>query len=104
MLTSFVFLLGIAPQLVVTILSADENENTRTIGKVYLDWLFLAIFPNYSMGKGISDIYNNYAFNDLCLNKLPESFEDILGQKASLDEICDFFKDNGGTFPCCKSE
>lgn len=93
------FISGIAPQLTVTILSLIES--TKSAAKS-LDWMFLVLFPNYSMGKGISDLYNNYEFMDLCFNKLPDMFENLLDKRLTLDEICDTFKQSNETFPCCK--
>ncbi|KAF6019161.1 hypothetical protein EB796_022529 [Bugula neritina] len=91
-------LTGIFPSLIVDILGAIEE--TKDIGK-YLDWIFLVLFPNYNLSKGLAKLYNNYDFLDLCFNTKPK---DVYGRdpgKDSLLEICDLLgKDQEDA--CCK--
>lgn len=89
---------GLFPVLVISILLAIES--TRATGKV-LDWIFIVILPNYNMGQGIGNIYNNYEYLNLCFNKFPEAFGLDKG-KESLDDICELLDDAGSEFPCCK--
>lgn len=49
-----------------------------------LEWIFIAIFPNYCLGQGLSDIYKNSFLNDLCEPLVP---------------LCGFISN-----PCCKSK
>lgn len=94
----FLYDTGLTPQLVITILSAIES--TKKTAET-LDWLFIAILPNYNMGQGVSGLYNNYDFIDLCYNKFPDSLNRSTG-KESLEEICDQIAEFNGTFSCCK--
>jgi len=91
---------GIFPSLIVDILGAIEE--TKDIGK-YLDWIFLVLFPNYNLSKGLAKLYNNYDFLDLCFNTKPK---DVYGRdpgKDSLLEICDLLgKDQEDA--CCKGK
>jgi len=101
---------GIAPNLTVVIMSAFES--TEAVAKT-LDWLFNAIFPQYSLGSGVTNMNTNYQLLDACFNRLPEAMSRTPG-KASLDKICErieilkdgpfghFFEEMSN--PCCKGE
>ena len=48
-----------------------------------LEWIFLLIFPNYSFGQALIDLYNNYQITKICV-------------ESQLDQVCDFQPN-----PCC---
>ena len=39
--------------------------NTESLGKG-LEWVFLVLVPNYCLGQGLQDIYNNYQYLNIC--------------------------------------
>lgn len=92
-------IVGIFPQLVVTIMLAIES--TRSAAKT-MEWIFIALLPNYNMASGIGNLYTNYDYLELCFTKLPEDGFNMDPGKESLDEICETLQRFGGTFPCCK--
>lgn len=51
------FVVGIFPQLVVSIMSAIKD--TEEIANI-LDWVFIALLPNYNMGQGFGNLFMNY--------------------------------------------
>lgn len=89
--------LGTFPQLVVTILKAIAS--TKDAADV-VDWVFIALLPNYNMGVGVSNLYTNYQYQDLCYTQLPEALNRTAG-KASLENYC---ANLTTPFPCCKGE
>ena len=95
---TMMLLVGITPQLVVTILSAIEStKDTADL----LDWVFIILLPNYNMGQGIANLYNNHNYVDLCYNKFPPTLNQTKG-KEGLDKICEFAKQSNNSVPCCK--
>lgn len=46
-----------------------------------LEWIFLIIFPNFSIGQSLADFYNNYQVAKICSN---------------ITELCPYFPN-----PCC---
>lgn len=92
--------LGTFPQLVITILKAIPSTKDAA---VQVDWAFIAILPNYNMGNGISNLYQNYQNQDLCYNQYPSAIG-IPGGKDSLKKICDNLAATGKSFPCCQGE
>jgi len=96
----FYLFTGTFPSLIVDILGVIEN--TKDISK-HLDWIFLVLFPNYNLSKGLAKLYNNYDFLDLCFNIKPK---DVYGKepgKDSLLEICDLLGDDLED-ACCKGK
>jgi len=90
---------GTFPQLVITILKTIPS--TKDTAKI-VDWFFIALLPNYNMGSGISNLYTNYQYMDLCYNELPKWANRTAG-KESLEAICDQYS-SFVSIPCCKSE
>ena len=39
--------------------------NTKSLGEG-LEWVFLILIPNYCLGQGLQDIYNNYQYLNIC--------------------------------------
>lgn len=97
----YIILTGSFPQLVVAILSAIKD--TKDVSKI-LDWVFLVTLPNYGMGVGIANLYNNYNYIDLCFNKLPEMVKEQFHKDVTLQEICTSYEEKNSTFPCCKGQ
>lgn len=97
----YILLVGIFPLLVVVILVAIES--TRSVGNL-LDWVFIIFLPNYNMGKGVGNLYDNYEYLNLCLNTLPEDGFNMKPGKASLERICLAFESFGRSMPCCKGK
>ena len=91
---------GIFPQLVVTILQTID-DNTRIIAE-HLDWVFIVLLPNYSMGRGFESLYLNYDYVRLCLKSLPEDGFNMEPGKDSLDKICMQLSNTSRSLPCCK--
>lgn len=58
--------------------------NTVSIGKT-LEWIFLILLPNYCLGQGMLDLYDNYQYLSLCKDLLP---------------LCQW----NITLPCCKGK
>ncbi|XP_013413247.1 ATP-binding cassette sub-family A member 3 [Lingula anatina] len=88
LLTFTNILLGLTATLTVYLLDAlhdpDTNTNTRPIA-VVLDWIFIVLAPNYNLGKGLQDMYNNYQNIKLCTD-------------SKVQDLCDLGIGN----PCCK--
>ena len=51
---------GTATILAVAILSIPQLE-LQTLSKA-LEWVFLVLLPNFCLGQGLEDYYNNYEF------------------------------------------
>ena len=77
-------------------------ESTKDAAK-QIDWVFLALLPNYNMGTGISNLYTNYQAMDLCFTQLPEIVNMPAG-KASLQLICYESAVKNMPNPCCKGK
>ena len=92
------YTVGITPQLVIVILSAIES--TKNVAKA-LEWVFIVLLPNYNVGQGLANIYNNHNYIDLCFNQLPEA-ADLVAGKDSLNTICNAAQFFGRELPCCK--
>ncbi|KAL8603343.1 hypothetical protein ACOMHN_039706 [Nucella lapillus] len=56
-----------------------------------LDWVFMAVFPHYSLGTGFSNLYVNKLDKDFCTQF---SF--------NITQFCPVFKQFNQTNPCCK--
>jgi len=76
--------------------------STKAASKV-LDWVFIVLLPNYNLGNGMANLYNNYNFIDSCFNEYPKALGFPAG-KDSLNKICNFAKLLNQQFPCCKGE
>jgi hypothetical protein len=78
----FLIEIGQATLLAIVILSIPQLGllNVADI----LEWIFIVLFPNFSLGQGLNDIYQNSALNDLC---------------QPLVQYCVF-----GPNPCCKGK
>jgi hypothetical protein len=74
--------IGQATLLAIVILSIPQLDLLDTAN--LLEWIFLILFPNYSLGQGLNDIYQNSMLTDLCVE---------------LSQLC--FR---GPNPCCKGK
>jgi len=74
--------IGQATLLAIVILSIPQLELLDTAN--LLEWIFLILFPNYSLGQGLNDIYQNSVLNDFCV---------------PLSQICSWEPN-----PCCKGK
>jgi ATP-binding cassette subfamily A (ABC1) protein 3 len=36
-----------------------------------LEWIFIILFPNYNLGQGLNDIYQNAVLSDICEQLVP---------------------------------
>ena len=79
------WLAGVATVLAVDILMIPQL-NTTAVGEG-LQWGFLTVLPNFCLGQGVMQIYNNHQFLNICLS----------------DEIQFACKLNF-TNPCCKGK
>ncbi|CAF4800489.1 unnamed protein product [Rotaria magnacalcarata] len=70
-----------ATLLAVVILSIPQLDLLELAG--ILEWIFLILFPNFCLGQGINNIYQNSVLNDLC---------------APIAPFCNLFPN-----PCCKN-
>ncbi len=77
---------GIATVMAVIILNIP-GLNTKSIAKA-LEWLFLILIPNYCLGQGLEDLYNNFQYLNICT-------------RADVQIICDL---TNMTLGCCKGE
>lgn len=50
--------------LAVVILSIPQLDLLSTADLI--DWIFIILFPNYSLGQGLNDLYSNSAYNEIC--------------------------------------
>lgn len=89
---------GSFPQLVITILS---NINSTKAAAKQVDWAFVVLLPNYNMGNGISNLYTNYEYIDLCFDQLP-NISHMAPGKESLDTLCNQYANKSMKFACCK--
>ncbi|XP_065652513.1 phospholipid-transporting ATPase ABCA3 isoform X3 [Hydra vulgaris] len=88
---------GLATLLVVNILSLS-SLNLLDVANI-LKWVFL-VLPNYCLGQGIIDIFNNYQYNTI-FDKALQMCIDKLGKKS--EELCasivkDMFEKQSVTF------
>ena len=88
---------GTFPQLVVTILLAIES--TRDAAKI-VDWVFIALLPNYNMGIGVANLFTNYQYQDLCYVQLPDSIPGFNGTSGR-DAVKKYCEATTSPFPCC---
>jgi len=72
--------IGQATLLAIVILSIPQLDLLDVAD--LLEWIFIILFPNYNLGQGLNDIYQNSVLNDLC---------------APIVQFCPFFPN-----PCCK--
>ncbi len=70
--------------MAVVILEIPEL-NTADVARA-LQWAFLALLPNYCLGQGMLDLYNNYQYLNICT-------------RAEVKLICD---NTNYTLGCCK--
>ncbi|XP_059176012.1 phospholipid-transporting ATPase ABCA3-like [Physella acuta] len=63
-ITVFNILTGVATLLVVAILSIPQIDLEDV--SIVLEWIFLAVFPNFCLSQGMLQFYQNYQFRDLC--------------------------------------
>ncbi|XP_067672614.1 phospholipid-transporting ATPase ABCA3-like [Haliotis asinina] len=63
-ISMFNILSGVATVLTVGILAIPQLglENTSRI----LEWIFMSVLPNFCLGQGLEDFYNNYEFLKIC--------------------------------------
>jgi ATP-binding cassette subfamily A (ABC1) protein 3 len=64
-----VIFIGQATLLAVVILSIPQLELLDVAN--ILQWIFLILFPNYCLGQGLTDIYQNAFLNKLCEPLVP---------------------------------
>ena len=64
-----------------------HTEHTADI----LDWVFMAVFPHYSLGLSFTNMYVNKLDKDACT----QGFIDMAA-------LCPFFKEINATNPCCR--
>jgi hypothetical protein len=74
--------LGQATLLAVVILSIAQLELLDVAHA--LEWVFLILFPNYCLGQGLNDIYQNFMVLPIC---------------KEVSALCIL-----GPNPCCKSK
>ncbi|CAF3018525.1 unnamed protein product [Rotaria sp. Silwood2] len=70
-----------ATLLAVVILSIPQLDLVHVAD--ILEWIFLILFPNFCLGQGLNNMYQNYALNELC---------------GPIVVLCDFMPN-----PCCKN-
>lgn len=75
-------LTGLVTLLMVLILRSPGLD-TKDVADI-LDWIFMTIFPNYSLAQSFMNIYTNYMNQQICLPHLP---------------YCDTIRS-----PCCSSK
>ncbi|XP_059176011.1 phospholipid-transporting ATPase ABCA3-like [Physella acuta] len=63
-ITMFNILTGVATLLVVAILSIPQIGLEDV--SIVLEWIFLAVFPNFCLSQGMLQFYENYQFQDIC--------------------------------------
>ncbi|XP_076468682.1 phospholipid-transporting ATPase ABCA3-like [Babylonia areolata] len=66
------------------------SMGTDDVAKV-LDWVFMVLFPHYSLGMGFCNLYVNQMDKQFCIQ---DGF--------TPDEYCPIFRLNNKTNPCCK--
>lgn len=71
--------------MTVTILSIPQL-GTASVGRA-LEWVFLLLTPNYCLGQGLADFYNNHQYLQICDN-------------PAIQQLCKFPID----FPCCQGK
>ena len=72
--------------LAVAILAIPQL-GTRAISKS-LEWLFMTLLPNFSLGQSVSDFYSNFMYLNSC--------------KPYFSICHDYICPSNGTAPCCK--
>jgi len=83
------------PNLVVTILDLIDEDTTSSA----LEWVFNTLFPNYNLGKAMVNLFSNYDYRNICLNKIPAAYGNV-----SLDTICERVEQYNLTLACCKGK
>lgn len=84
---------GTVTSLTITIMKYPTFKISHVAFK--LEWLFYALFPNFSLSKGLLDIFFNFQGLKIC-----GAIEDShLG--AGLEKFCEGLKKDNQTFPCC---
>ena len=73
--------------LVVIIFSIPQIGLVET--STVLEWLFMALFPNFSLAQGTFEFYQNQQNLEIC---------------EPVDQLCPFFKFINMTNPCCIGE
>lgn len=86
-LTLYNILAGVATMLVVTILSIPSVD-LEDVAKL-LTWIFMAIFPQFCLGQGLTDYYSNYQAITAC---------------APITKICQFIPKNVTLARCCSDK
>lgn len=85
--------LGQATLLAVVILSIPQLDLLSTADIV--EWIFIILFPNYSLGQGINDLYGNSMYNQLCANLstiCPDEPNLCCGNTPSGDKFSVFYR------------
>ncbi|CAG5129798.1 unnamed protein product [Candidula unifasciata] len=86
-ITMFNILTGVATLLVVVILTIPQI-GLQDVSNI-LEWVFLAVFPNYCLSQGVFDFYQNYQYLNIC--KLAYEYSGF----------CPIMKLTNQTNPCC---
>jgi len=60
---------GIGTLLAVAILSIP-TLGTETVSKA-LEWVFMALIPNFCLGQSVSDFYSNFMYLNACRPFIP---------------------------------
>lgn len=64
-----------------------------------LEWLFLILLPNFAFGQGLTDIYTNYEYNDIC-KRINISSEFVC--KLAPNPCCIKYKNCGNGTQCLR--
>lgn len=81
---------GVATLLVVVILTIPQI-GLQDVSNI-LQWIFLAVFPNYCLAQGVFDFYQNYQYLNIC----KPFYENNVW--------CSLMKALNETNPCCPGE
>ncbi|KAI8797159.1 ATP-binding cassette sub-family A member 3 [Biomphalaria glabrata] len=85
-ITMFNILTGVATLLVVVILSIPQIGLQDV--SIVLEWIFLAVFPNFCLSEGVFQFYQNYQNLDIC-------------KPVYKADACPYFRFMNLTNPCC---
>ncbi|XP_013413257.1 ATP-binding cassette sub-family A member 1 [Lingula anatina] len=84
-------IVGIGSLTTVIFLRTSESVDQRLIGEV-LDWLFLALFPQYCLGEGLLELYVNYNIKLDCQDVL--HMADFVCCHGFCDDACKAYHSN----------